>query len=417
MDYPFHAESQSRIRATAERVFAHLDDHERLAAHMSQRSWRMGWGRMELQLDERAGRAIGSRIRLDGRVFGVRLGLEEIVTEYEPPARKVWETVGAPRLLVIGPYPDGIPPGVAARRRDVDGVRRLRAAGTRDLPLARPAVRPLVRAVVLRPNGGRRKRRPGSGSRQRIDPAPSPRDVSPARDTATFLKASLFHVELATWLLAIGLALAARPRPAAASAALALGMDVAGRAWSRRSPVPMPYFMRWVLRLPRGPHAPARLLRSLEPRPGERILEIGPGVGIHAIPVAEALRPDGVLEALDMQQPMLDELARHAARHGVANIVTRRGDAQRLPYPDASFDAAYLVSVLGEIPDARAALRELRRVIRPAGRLLVCEVVLDPDFVSLSSLLALAAEAGLRFERKDGVRFIYTAVFRPMTSL
>jgi SAM-dependent methyltransferase len=241
--------------------------------------------------------------------------------------------------------------------------------------------------------------------------------VSPARDTATFLKASLFHVELATWLLAIGLALAARPRPAAASAALALGMDVAGRAWSRRSPVPMPYFMRWVLRLPRGPHAPARLLRSLEPRPGERILEIGPGVGIHAIPVAEALRPDGVLEALDMQQPMLDELARHAARHGVANIVTRRGDAQRLPYPDASFDAAYLVSVLGEIPDARAALRELRRVIRPAGRLLVCEVVLDPDFVSLSSLLALAAEAGLRFERKDGVRFIYTAVFRPMTSL
>jgi hypothetical protein len=104
MDYPFHAESQSRIRATAERVFAHLDDHERLAAHMSQRSWRMGWGRMELQLDERAGRAIGSRIRLDGRVFGVRLGLEEVVTEYAPPARKVWETVGVPRLLVIGPY-------------------------------------------------------------------------------------------------------------------------------------------------------------------------------------------------------------------------------------------------------------------------------------------------------------------------
>lgn len=102
--YPFHAESSARIRASAERVFAHLDDHSRLAAHMSQRSWRMGWGRMDLQLDERAGRAVGSRIRLEGRVFGVRLGLEEIVTEYEPPARKVWETVGTPRLVVIGPY-------------------------------------------------------------------------------------------------------------------------------------------------------------------------------------------------------------------------------------------------------------------------------------------------------------------------
>ena len=104
MDHPFHAESRGRIRATAERVFAHLDDHSRLAAHMSRRSWRMGWGRMQLQLDERAGHAVGSRIRLEGRVFGLRLGLEEVVTEYAPPARKVWETVGAPRLLVIGPY-------------------------------------------------------------------------------------------------------------------------------------------------------------------------------------------------------------------------------------------------------------------------------------------------------------------------
>ena len=237
----------------------------------------------------------------------------------------------------------------------------------------------------------------------------------PARDAATLAKASLFHLEIAMWLLALGLAIAARPRWAAASAAAAVALDVAGRAWARRSPVPMPYFMRWVLRLPRGPHAPARLLRLLRPLAGERILEIGPGVGVHAIPVAEALRPDGVLEALDMQQPMLDELARNAARRGVSNIVPRRGDAQQLPYPDACFDAAYLVSVLGEIPDARAALRELRRVLRPAARLLVCEVVLDPDFVSLSSLIALAAEAGFRFERKDGVRFIYTAVFRPRT--
>jgi ubiquinone/menaquinone biosynthesis C-methylase UbiE len=236
--------------------------------------------------------------------------------------------------------------------------------------------------------------------------------VSLERDAATYAKASLFHLEIASWLLALGLLLAARPRLAAASAALALAMDVAGRTWSRRTPVPMPYYMRWVLRLPRGPHAPSRLLRSLQPRPGERILEIGPGIGVHAIPVAEALRPDGVLEALDMQQPMLDELARNAARRGVSNIVTRRGDAQRLPYPDASFDAAYLVSVLGEIPDARAALRELRRVLKPDARLLVSEVIFDPDFVSLRALREQAAEAGFRFERSDGVRLGYTAVLR-----
>jgi SAM-dependent methyltransferase len=236
--------------------------------------------------------------------------------------------------------------------------------------------------------------------------------VSPARDAATFFKASLFHLEIASWLLALGLAFASHPRLAVASAALALALDVAGRAWSRRSPVPMPYYMRWVLRLPRGPHAPARVLRLLRPRPGERILEIGPGIGVHAIPVAEALRPDGVLEALDVQQPMLDELARNAARRGLTNLVTRLGDAQQLPYPDASFDAAYLVSVLGEIPDARAALRELRRVLKPDGRLLICELFFDPDFVALPVLCEQAAEAGFRLERTAGFRFSYTASFR-----
>lgn len=102
--YPFHAESSGRIAAPAERVFALLDDHRRLSAHMERRSWRMGWGRMDLRLDDRAGRAVGSRIRLAGRVFGLWLELGEVVTEYAPPVRKVWETVGTPRLLVIGPY-------------------------------------------------------------------------------------------------------------------------------------------------------------------------------------------------------------------------------------------------------------------------------------------------------------------------
>lgn len=115
--FPYHAESHGRLQAPAERVFAHLDDHTRLSAHMSRRSWRMGWGRMGLHLDERAGRAIGSRIRLEGRILGVRLALEEVVIEHAPPTRKVWVTVGTPQLLVIGPYRMGfalVPAGARA---------------------------------------------------------------------------------------------------------------------------------------------------------------------------------------------------------------------------------------------------------------------------------------------------------------
>jgi SAM-dependent methyltransferase len=236
------------------------------------------------------------------------------------------------------------------------------------------------------------------------------------RRVATVAKAVLFHAEVAAWIVALVTGVAGNLRWAVAGAGVALGAHLAGRLWSHRSPVPMPYFMRWILLVPRGPHAASRLRRILQPRRGERILEIGPGVGIHALPIAASLQPDGVLDVLDIQQAMLDDLVRRAARRGLTNIVPRQGDAQRLPYPDATFDAAYLVSVLGEIPDAPLALRELRRVLKPAGRLLVGEVLIDPDFISLPALKEMARDAGLACERALGSRFAYSAVFRPMGS-
>ena len=95
------------ITATATELFAHLDDQTRLAAHMTKRSWRMGWGRMDVRLDAAGGKAVGSHIVLDGRVFGIHLYLDEVVTERDPPARKRWRTVGDPRLLVVGQYTMG----------------------------------------------------------------------------------------------------------------------------------------------------------------------------------------------------------------------------------------------------------------------------------------------------------------------
>jgi hypothetical protein len=59
---------------------------------------------MQVESDEGRGRTVGSRIRVAGYVFGILLTVEEVVTERDPPRRKVWETIGRPRLLVIGPY-------------------------------------------------------------------------------------------------------------------------------------------------------------------------------------------------------------------------------------------------------------------------------------------------------------------------
>ena len=102
--FTFHEESSGFVGQPPERVFAMLDDHERLAGHMAKPSWRMGWATMQIITDPQRPRGLGAPITLRGRVFGLRLSVDEVVTRYEPPSVKEWETTHEPRLLVIGRY-------------------------------------------------------------------------------------------------------------------------------------------------------------------------------------------------------------------------------------------------------------------------------------------------------------------------
>lgn len=102
--YPFHFEACADVADSPRSVFDALDDHRRLAAHMTSNSPMMAGARMTIHVDEGGGQAVGSHIGMAGRVLGVALRVDEVVTLYEPPSRKVWETVDEPRLLVIGRY-------------------------------------------------------------------------------------------------------------------------------------------------------------------------------------------------------------------------------------------------------------------------------------------------------------------------
>jgi ubiquinone/menaquinone biosynthesis C-methylase UbiE len=193
---------------------------------------------------------------------------------------------------------------------------------------------------------------------------------------------------------------------AAGAAALAVNL------WWRRNPSACPFAMRFVVDLPRPGLRPKGLLDVLRPQVGQRILEIGPGTGHFTLPVARAVGPDGRVDALDLQQEMLDELGRRATREGVANVVPRQGDARSLPYEDASFDAVFLVTVLGEIPDQDAALREIGRVLKPGGRLVSGEIALDPHLVTAGALRRRGEAAGLTFVRRAGTPLAFFAELR-----
>jgi ubiquinone/menaquinone biosynthesis C-methylase UbiE len=177
---------------------------------------------------------------------------------------------------------------------------------------------------------------------------------------------------------------------------------LAAAVWWRRNPSACPYSQRFWVEAPHPFITRERLREILEPVAGERLLEVGPGTGYYALPVAEWLSPGGRLDVLDVQQEMLDHTLRRAGEHGIDNITPARADARELPYPDDSFDGAYLVTVLGEIPDQDAALRELRRVVKPAGRIVVGELFGDPHMVTRAALARRAEAAGLRVDRKLG---------------
>ena len=115
-----HYAAEGLVRGPIDRVFAFVDDHSRLSSHMNQSSWLMGGGRMDIQFDEGRGQRTGSKIRLQGRVFGFALSLEEVITERVPPYRKSWQTIGSPRLLIIGQYRMGFE---LSQRNDASALR------------------------------------------------------------------------------------------------------------------------------------------------------------------------------------------------------------------------------------------------------------------------------------------------------
>jgi SAM-dependent methyltransferase len=184
---------------------------------------------------------------------------------------------------------------------------------------------------------------------------------------------------------------------------LLIAAAIAGAAlWWRKNPSACPYGQRFWVEAPHPFITRDRLREILEAKPGERILEVGPGTGYYTLDVAEWVGPEGQIEILDVQQEMLDHTMRRAGERGLSNIRPSLADATEMPYEDASFDAAHLTTVLGEIPDQDAAVRELARVLKPGGRLVGGELMGDPHYVSIGSWQARAEAAGLSLDRRSG---------------
>jgi ubiquinone/menaquinone biosynthesis C-methylase UbiE len=119
--------------------------------------------------------------------------------------------------------------------------------------------------------------------------------------------------------------------------------------------------------------AQARLLACAAPAPGERVLDVACGTGLVSFAAAEAIGPRGALLGVDISGLMVEAARRRADVRRIFNAGFERMDAERLELPDSTFDVALCSLGLMYVPDPGRALREMRRVLRPGGR--VCLAV------------------------------------------
>lgn len=135
--------------------------------------------------------------------------------------------------------------------------------------------------------------------------------------------------------------------------------------WDRAAP---DYELLWQVQLA---SAQSQLLASASLVPGDRVLDVACGTGLVTFCAAQAVGPTGQVLGIDLSGEMVETARRRAEEQSVSNARFARMDAETLALPDASFDAALCCLGLMYMPNPEKAVREMRRILRPGGRLVL----------------------------------------------
>jgi ubiquinone/menaquinone biosynthesis C-methylase UbiE len=196
-----------------------------------------------------------------------------------------------------------------------------------------------------------------------------------------------------------------------AAAVVTLGFVLGWRLLARRAALPCPTACLWLLenRMMERVAGAELLLDRAGVQPGMTVLDAGCGPGRLTIPLAARVGPAGQVLAVDLQTAMLERLSARLESHVIRNVRTQHAALGAGMLPAGTFDRAFLVTVLGEIPDRLGALCEIRAALKPGGVLSLTEVFPDPHYQSRGTVRRLATAAGLRVVEVLGSWRAFTA--------
>jgi ubiquinone/menaquinone biosynthesis C-methylase UbiE len=116
-----------------------------------------------------------------------------------------------------------------------------------------------------------------------------------------------------------------------------------------------------------------RVLSLARVSEGERVLDAGCGAGVFTLPLAMAVGPSGHVFAVDVEPVMVETCSRRVREAGLTNVTAARSGENSFPLPDANVDLVFACHLLHELLDPPAFFAEVRRVLRPGGRVLLVE--------------------------------------------
>jgi ubiquinone/menaquinone biosynthesis C-methylase UbiE len=180
-------------------------------------------------------------------------------------------------------------------------------------------------------------------------------------------------------------------------AGLGLVIGLIWRIVSSRQSLPCPSWLGWMVELD-NPFTKVNrawfIVEQLKPDPAMKVLDAGCGPGRVTLPLADAVGPQGEVLAMDIQDGMLARVSEKVQAANLQNVHYLQAGLGEGQLPQAYFDRAVLVTVLGEIPDQVAALQEIYEALKPGGILSVTEVIFDPHFQRRETVLRAANSVG-----------------------